>query len=148
MIKTSKPGFKTLKKIYPGRWMEGIFAALDAFMANYAIQTVAGSPQSACNISETVLAIASKRPARNWDVVKRNWLDQRFLATIHGLIIQSCNLWLASPLGVLTYPLFPLLMLQLYASDGHCRCSSQGGEATSGHGHLLRRSGVHHGGPP
>lgn len=36
MQQASSPGFKGLKKVYPGRWMEGILTELEAFMQNYA----------------------------------------------------------------------------------------------------------------
>ena len=66
--------WKTLKKIYKGRWMQGIFAALSVFLNNYTAMTV------------DALRIAAHRKGNDWNNIRQHWADVRFLEMVVGLL--------------------------------------------------------------
>jgi hypothetical protein len=66
--------FRQLQRIYPGRWMQSLLAALTSFMWNYGL------------MSTTIMGVANSRSSSQWADIKRYWFDIRFLQLLCGLM--------------------------------------------------------------
>ena len=71
-VLADNPRYKVLKKIYKGCWMQGIFAALQAFFIAYHM------------ISGGVKILMKTRTTPEWQSVARLLSDLRFLQMVVG----------------------------------------------------------------
>ena len=71
-VSADNSGYKVLKKIYKGRWMQGTFAAFKAFFNAYHM------------ISGGVKILMKTRTTPEWQLVARLWSDLHFLQLVVG----------------------------------------------------------------
>jgi hypothetical protein len=100
--KAKNKDYIQLKKIHSGRWMQGLLAALVAFMYNYSI------------ISVTVTAIAEKRKGKGWQDVLTYWFDVRFLQ-VRTCLASHFPFCLPPTMGIGSTGTHPLRLMQMIA---------------------------------